>query len=489
MDDNRHDRTQSPFNASRTRARRARDVFALTLLGTVAAGVSCTFINSFEDLKAHDADAGGNDSNLPGDSGGVDSNVPPGDTGTDTPDTFEPVNPLTHGLIVEGAEVPTDAGSVQQVLAVINPTTGEEYPGVREDMTVVNVMYDGGRDVWFIFENTTASDRVQPAPGDAVTLHVRAWDYDNAKWKETAGKKDVATITGLPTPFTRDAMAVLSEEIAYVAFTGTGSTGGLVLVRTSDLAKPVQIGTTTALAGPLPIGVVGTRKSGSKGGNIAIFRYGTCTTTGVGCPIELLHYTAPATFAEPVPPTGAAVVVATIDTKDGNPSFGTGTDGINSILIGTPFATTADPRGAVQFLNPDTLGADKTAIHFGMPESTKFLRAMAVDECDEGVLFIPELLSQKVHVVPLAKPDAAIVEPLGNPGQRVTWEPYTRSMLAPVKQGVTSDVPAWKVTIDATTKIPKLTKRGSDWKYPGNELRPNVVTPKAPTSSGFDCSK
>jgi hypothetical protein len=477
-----HEPKLSQSNVSRRPGARfrGRDVFGVILLATMAtAGGAlvaggCTFINSFEDLKPHQPDSGGSDSGNP-DTPGIDTNGP--DTpGLDTADTN--VDPTTHGLVVVGGEIAADAG-VQQVLRALNPATGEAYPGANENMTVVHAMYDGERDLWYIFENTTASDRVQPAPGDKVTLHVREWDYNAGKWKA-----DIGTLTDIPTPFTRDAMAVLTEEIAYVAFNGSSGTS-LVLINTHTPGAPALIGTPTTLTGSFPIGFIGSRKIGGPGGYVAIMRYGTCTATGVGCPVNVDHFTCASTFAPPNLDAALSKTLATIDSKDGNVSFGIGTDVVNSMLVTTPYETTADKHGTIQVLNPATFAA--TTLKFSMEESTKFLRGTAVDECNDGVLFIPELLSSSVHVVPLTKPDVAVTKALGNLGQSVVWEPFTQTMLAPFKQGVDSDIAAFSFS-QAADKTPTLSKRTGDWKYE-RVLRPNVVTTKSPTSAGFKCPK
>jgi len=138
---------------------------ALTLLGAVG----CSLVNGFDDVKPLvDGTYGASDG-----SALTDGNLAV-DGSADAAGT-------AIGAIVVGARIDTDANGFEYVLAVLDPATGHEI-AAREPMVVTAVVYDGLRDLWYIFE--APGPGFLPGPYAVSTLHVRSFDLEARTWTE-----------------------------------------------------------------------------------------------------------------------------------------------------------------------------------------------------------------------------------------------------------------------------------------------------------------
>lgn len=454
------------------RRMRVRDVGIAVLLGAIGSA-GCILINSFDEVKAHLADSG-----PPAESGVPDSVVHNDADAIATETTPPPVDadvgpdaPLVedHGLLVVGGEIA--AGSArQQKLFVIDPLDGSELS--REDMTVSAVVFDGKGDRWYIFQNA-APTHVQPVPGDKITLHVRTWNLQGRKWDP-----DLKTID-VPTLVEHGVMAMLNGEIAYVAYTDTGSLGLTLLnANASDPSKIGLIGSKPTYDLPVTSGILallGTPNGSSTGGWVSLLHKGTCTGSGdTACPLETYRVQVPNSFVDPVVATTPKPAAAIPNSTSLTPGWGVRLSPAEH-LVAIPHTDT-DPNGTIVRIEPttgDTIGSLKWSM---AASATKQLKPMASSECNGGTIFAIELISEQIYAIPVSDPAHAINQKSDNPGQFLVWEPYTRTVIAPYSQGTGKELLAYQMKVDAATKKPvSLVKRtGASWKVP-DDLFPNIV--------------
>jgi hypothetical protein len=105
---------------------------------------------------------------------------------------------------------------------------------------------------------------------------------------------------------------------------------------------------------------------------------------------------------------------------------------------------------------------------------------MAIAECQSTALVV-DLLGVTLFAVPITNDPGAMSTSvgLGHPGQRVYFEPYTKSVLTPFKQGITFEIAAY--TLGGTDKAPTLTKRPTaSWDTPA-DIQSNSFAVKQPT--------
>ncbi len=115
------------------------------------------------------------------------------------------------------------------------------------------------------------------------------------------------------------------------------------------------------------------------------------------------------------------------------------------------------------------------AIPFAASGST--FRSMAFDECN-GLSFLTELnADQAVFAIPTKKVASAGVQSLGKPGQRVLYEPTTKSVLVPFSQGGTHSLRAF--TVDASADPPTMTERPLSTWAPPVDVAPGPIAVRA----------
>jgi hypothetical protein len=174
---------------------------------------ACTFINKYDALVPQEmVDASSPDSSI-GDAGGPDATE-----SENAPDVVVAPQPVpSDGVVVIGGTVSTDAGD-QYVLTALDPRTGSEFPKARVAMTVAAVLYDPGRDYWYVFES--GGQGIYPTPTDSYFLHVRKIDRVTGTWTELAEVQVPPGVSFLTT-------AVLGDAITYVAY-GAGPSDAAV---------------------------------------------------------------------------------------------------------------------------------------------------------------------------------------------------------------------------------------------------------------------
>jgi hypothetical protein len=441
----------------------------------LAAALGCSIINSFDDVKP--ATDGGADSGIgedvlvdtsseeTADTGSPDDTGPMTDGGTDLGADTAPVD---KGLIVVGTAAKNDAGVTENFAAVLDPENGHRL-GTDEKVTAAIIRYDGARDLWYFFENASPSYNISPTHD--ITLTVRRWKPDTNTWVK------LGTLPHVPPPLADETTAVLANRLAYVSQTNddAGVTGyALTGIDTSDSSAPKLITPSVAITDP-PLGVIGTRASPA-GGTLNMVFVENCV--GSTCDVTIQRAQYPTAAAAPTLSATHKKVGTSTTLATGTPSYASflNAGSPNDVIVLPPVGGGKDTLIRLQPASSDpVLGT--SPISFG-PSNTN-LRPMAIAECQSTALVV-DLLGVTLFAVPLSNDTGAMSTSVGltHPGQRVYFEPYTNTAIAPFKQGITVDIAAY--TLGGTAKAPTLAKRPtSSWSTP-MDLQPNSFAVKQP---------
>ncbi|HEY6462634.1 MAG TPA: hypothetical protein VIY73_20840 [Polyangiaceae bacterium] len=470
--------------------------FAALLLLGASWTAGCSLVNSFGDVvpqKASTTDGapatdgtaptldGSNDdgSSEAAAESGVDAALDAGDAGDTEAETS--IDASARGAIVIGGAAEVDGGEAF-VLTALDPTTGTELPQARETMTVSAVLYDGSRDVWYVFES--GGQGIFPLPTDPFWIHTRQLDVVTGAWTEL-GK--VAIPAGLSFATT----TVEAQRVSYVAYgQGSGapadggipSAYGLVTLDTSDPAN-VTVSSVVQLT-TSPIALVGTRSAVNPAGGFATL---AATTSVGGTTVAQLT---PVLLPSASPPSEEAPIVGTAGVG-GQTGFGlvrvSGVDGIAVVGRGngTTSATLSVYNPAANSPAQAFLGAGTFAFGDGN------IKAPAFSDCNGTVFVVGTNSDLNVYAVPLAAalvPAAdggaaaitAVSAPTGHSGQGVYFEPFTNTVLVPFSQGNNFALTAY------TFGGGQLVARQAPRWVPPADLRPNFIATRTPVP--FDCS-
>ncbi len=439
---------------------------SLRLLAAVlvpaSAVVACTFINGFDDVKPLVAkDSGGPDTGSV-DTGEIVDTGSPIDSAAEVPvDT----GPVDKGLLVVGAQIAGDAGPGVPVLSVLDPADGKRL-GTDEKVTLVAVRYDGTRDLWYLWINKSGTS-FDPAPTSEVELQIRSYNREKSTWTTLSTLK-------VPTIADEATSTVLLNRVAYISYV-TATTFELSVIDTTNPAKPTVITPGLALTGSPPIGLLGTRAATGGGGTVNMISVGDCVS-GV-CKVSLERVTVPAAIN---PPTNAGKkqVVDTLELAAGQPTWASFLNGGSpQDVIAVP-PTGAATKVTISRFVPQTNDPVSGATPVTFTSAKNTLRSMTVSECLKTV-FLADLLGTQVYAIPLAFDGTSTLFGLGRPGQRLYFEPYTHTLMAPYRaSAVAFEIAALEV--NGTEKAPTFKKRtGGTWGPPA-ELQPMVMAVKAP---------
>ena len=443
---------------------------------------ACTFINTYADLtpqqQASDASTNNVDASL------VDQ------TGSENTPDINVVQPSpSDGVIVVGGTVSTDAGD-QSVLTALDPRTGSEFPKARVPMTVAAVLYDPGRDYWYVFESGGAG--IFPTPTDPFFLHVRKLDRITGAWTELAEVQVPPGVSNLTT-------AVLGDAVTYVAYGGgadasAGNSGpvdgidggtsllpaiagnyGLVTIDTHDLTQ------LTACVLPLatsPTAVIGTpNPTNPQNGYATLGSYPAKNMTPVLVPAQCESTTLP-----PVPEPA-------IPLPTGNPGFGLATNGATGQVLIASKGFGPGPT-LVTIVDPTTGNIDSQGEFTGFNDGN--IHPPAFSECLNSAFVIGTNTDTNSWFVSLAGAAApggdaapptlmATDQPMGHSGQAVYFEPFTRTVLLPFSQGDNFKLTAFRFNGAAYASITNTPL----WAPPA-DLRPNFVATRTPVP--FPCT-
>jgi hypothetical protein len=460
----------------------ARAVTCACLLAPCAIE-ACTFINTYADLvpqRTTTADASMDDF----DSGLVDQ------TGSENLPEVNVAQPSpSDGVVVVGGTVSTDAGD-QFVLTALDPRTGSEFPKARVPMTVAAVLYDPGRDYWYVFES--GGQGIFPTPTDPFFLHIRQLNRISGAWTELAEVQVPPGVSNLTT-------AVLGDAVTYIAYGGgadaaagnsgpvDGSDGGVALTPTiSDKFGLVTIDThdltqLSACVLPLPSSpnaVIGTpNPTNPQNGYATLGNYPAKNMTPVLVPAQCDN-----SIGMP-PAPGAEIPLPT-----GNPGFGLATNGATGQVLVASKGFGPGPT-LVTIFDPTTGNIDSQGEFSGFNDGN--IHPPAFSECLNSAFVIGTNTDTNVWFVSLAgaaAPEgdaapptlAATDQPMGHSGQAVYFEPFTKTVLLPFSQGDNFKLTAFRfngVSYASITNTPL-------WAPPA-DLRPNFVATRTPVP--FPC--
>lgn len=454
-----HGSMASPHRAAR---------IGLLVLAPTTALVACTFVNGFDDVKPLTAKDTGTITDSVVTETDLDTGTVVTDSGVDTPvDT----GPVDRGLVVVSGQIAGDAGPGQPVLTVLDPADGKRL-GTDEKITVVAVKYDGAHDRWYLWINKSGTS-FDPVSTTEIELQIRTYDRTKSTWTTLSTLK-------VPTIVDEATSTVLKDRLAYVSYT-TATTFELTVIDTTTATAPKVISPGLALTVP-PIGVIGTpAPTGGGTVNMLSVTSGTGCTGGV-CKVAFQRATVPAA-PNPATSSGTKQVADTLDIAAGQPAWGSFYNGGSpqDLLMVPP--TGAATKATLIRLSPISNDpvTGTTPVAFTVAKNT--LRSLTVSECLKTA-FVTDLNGTQVYGVPLAFDGTPNVFGLGRSGQRLYFEPYTHTVLAPYRASAAAfEIAALEVT--GTDKAPVFKKRGgSSWSPPA-ELQPTLLAVKAPND--FPC--
>lgn len=363
-------------------------------------------------------------------------------------------------------------GDPENVLVVLDPTTGQERS--REKMVVAAVAHDAavGNERWFIFESQGFAE---PTPSDVVMLHVRTLDLATGVWTELANVKVPSLITG--------SVVVLNNRLAYLGYAGSSaSTRRIVLLGMGpDGVKEVTLSSENLFDSASASGLLGIRDTSLTGGTLDVIGV-TAAPCGVSGP---LAGTCEVTL-RPIKVDGSGATFFAAKKALGFPysagAQATWTASATNNEIYIAFPAKAPEQPFLRRFSPAGVTALGQAIPFAASGST--FRSMAFDECT-GLAFLTELnADQAVFAIPTQQVAPAGVRSLGKPGQRVLYEPTTHSVIVPFSQGGTHSLRAFAV--DPKGSPPTMTERAVPTWSPPADVAPGPIAIRAGFAGSCD---
>jgi hypothetical protein len=351
--------------------------------------------------------------------------------------------------------VADDAGNLVGVLTALAPETGEELPNARQTpINVPVVLYDGLRDLWFVIreQHHPQPDRPRrPAhedarPGDG--------DVDGAPVDRGTAPRHRSRCAAHQSPRLRRLL---------------GGLGRLVTVDTTD---PRNLGLLAATPLPQqPFGLIATRSQTGNGGDVNLLLSQACPGADAGQCLAVQHAAVP----NDVMPATLTFQVS-LGPFFGKPAFG-------SYLAGGPedVILWSSPGGDPSAPGPTSLNtySPQNETPIGAPISfvshDGFFQPLAFAECQQGALLTATNEDLAVYAIPLGGPMAARAA-LAHSGQSVSFEPYTKTVLAPFTQGDGYEFTAF--TLGGTAANPTLAPR-QNWSPPA-DVRPLVLGIREP---------
>jgi hypothetical protein len=441
------------------------------LLAAGGLGAGCTVINSYGDVEAL-KEAGSNDGTTPMETGSNEASADVVDAGNSAGEAAveAAVEAGPRGVIVMGGTAVGEGGETL-VLTALDPSTGSELLHAREKMNVSVVVYDGIRDIWYIFESGGVG--LYPLPTDPFYVHTRRIDRTTGAWTEL-GKAQI------PAGVSFQTTAVLKERVSYVAYgdSDAGDLDGgyppsfsLVTLNTSDPTK-VSVDSIYPLWGGQPAGVVGTWPDTTQLGGWA-----SLGTTVKGA-TQLTPVQVSTSQPNVLIPVAGAVSVGSIV------GYGRVTQGTAQSVMVVSKGFGAGPAAISLF---DPVNADALTKMGFFPFGDGNVKTPAFSECAQTAFVVGTNNDLNVYAVSLAA--AGMVSdvdaqggtpvltytsaPTGHSGQGVYFEPYTNTVITPFSQGGNFALTAF--TLGGTPTSPTLVQRQAPRWVPPPDIRPNFI--------------
>jgi hypothetical protein len=451
-------------------------VLSVLVLGAWGAG--CSLINAFGDLVPQKDPLDG--SSL------LDTGVPDAAEASSSRDSGSAdvaVEAGPRGVIVVGGTAVTEAGE-QFVLTALDPVTGTELPSAREPMAVAAILYDGSRDIWYIFESY--GQDIFPLPTDPYfTLHTRQIDPVTGVWTKLGDAQ-------LPPGMSFTTTAVEDQRVSYIAYGHDDEAGPdadipVPLLITLDTSNPAKVVQSSSIEVPaFPVALVGTRSS--------VNAYGITTMCATAPPPEGGSNVAQLTPVQINPagqdPTVETTIVGSTPTG-GQTGFGlVRSGGVDNIVAVTKGQGAAMATVAIYTATPnDPTMAQVGGGVFAMNDSN--IKPPAFDECDQPIFLVgtnatpPTVYAVSLNGAMTTTDDGGMVSltasslPAGHSGQSLAFEPFTNTVLAPFTQGDNYQLTAFTYTNGQL--VPREPPR---W-VPPMDLRPSLVATRVPVP--FTC--
>lgn len=426
---------------------------ALHILGALAFGVvGCSVINAFDDVApGNDASATGGTGTTSGGTGGTGAAAGSAGSGGGAGGSDAAAGggaaggggsggtTAQPGAIVLGARVANTGPPQKEVLVALSPHDGSEL--VREDVpqAVTGLAHEGvpGRDFWYVLRRTEAP------PSQKTELSIRRLNRST-----TPATWDVLDTLEVPPVFDEKGIAVLNRRLVYLANVqgDAGVSTALVAIDTSDETNLV-------LLPPLIVsdefrGLIGHPSTTQAGGILSLIRFQGAGQVSIGVQKAA------------VPTTGAPQMVENNPTNVGgflfpstSPAWGANNVENFDVIVLPPVVTDAGVGSAQlrQFNSSNHAPTSTQPFDVGGGN----FRQLAFDSCRK--LAITVLLNQdnSIRVVPVSSGTEAKLS-LNESAQRVFYEPYTQTALAPF-QGTNSQIRAFSV--GGTGQAPTLTAK------------------------------
>lgn len=353
-------------------------------------------------------------------------------------------------------------------------------------MLVSAIVYDGARDLWFIFESGGIGPF--PLPTDAFWVHARKLDAVTGTWTELSK-------TAIPPGLSYTTTTVFGERVAYIAY-GTPDGGapadggaainapyGLVILDASNpstvsIARVVEMSTA-------PQALVGTPSAVNPIGGFA-------TMGGVASGHSTLT---PVLVPATDPPQIEQTITGFAPTGGGVGFNGITINGTSDIAVITrPFGAPS-VRATLSIFDPAASDPTTALVSAGtFPFGDGNVKSPAFSECMQTLLVLGTNADLQLYAVSLAH--AAPLDPdggapaltyvsasTGHSGQAVYFEPFTSTVLAPFSQGNNFALTAF--TLGGTPGQPTLQQRVAPRWSPPADLRPNILATRTPTP--FTC--
>ncbi len=434
------------------------------LLCLLALPIGCTVLNSFDDLATvAPADESGGSSSTGGMGGGSGGGDTGGDAGASSGGGSGGGTVVAEkGLVVAQAVDGADTSHI--FLSALSPQTGEELK--REDGNFTGLAYEADRDIWFLLKSS--GSLLTPVPSDQPKLEARKFDRLTNAWTPLATNP----IT-VPSPLDNASVFALPKRVIVLTYVDPSDLNQGAEARIYDTTDPNDI--VEADGSPVDIGPIAEIKGGvvaplPVGGNLNIVRKGNCV--GSDCDLSLLLVQV---LGDGIS-VGTPQKVGTLAT--GNPNVATAYNMVDDQLV-LSFPKSDGTTGYIEQFDPQNHSTNATQYEFG---SNQAQPRMAYDPCDQ-VAYVTGGLTTSITAVPFNNPTPKSIL-LGHNGQSLIFEPFTRSIFAPLEAASDYGITAFQ--INGTDMAPNLKKRLSDWSPPA-DLKPHNVAVAWPAKEADLC--
>jgi len=459
-------------------------------VGSAALALGCSVINAFDDVveglpeggAGGDAGSGGvsGDGGTGGDSGaGSGGDSGSGGSGGSTGGAGGDGATKQPGLIVGFFR---KANPEEYLVVTLDPWTGGELARETYTQRIMAIVYDRDRDTWFFWER--GPETFAPA-----TLHVGKFDENTGEYTETSA-------VSVPVPYGQALVGIVNKRIVYKStIQTTGPQDGITILDTADPAQVKVVLSGGNQQSALPQGDVikmlphPNANADAVGGNITFVQQQAGTncipdpswqepdggeggTAPIVCPVRLLGALVNPSSTAPVydAPSGIGALAGYVFQTGGR--AGSTVDDTqfpgSDLIVFPPISPSTDPGAVVQARNYSTHALIRShpfdeVLQPGRPDRGVGLVDATFDTCRKIV--VAAELDTGLYAIPLQGGDVGHT-PVPSVGNRVIFEPYTKSVLKPLESDVNPELTAYELRV--TEGNPEFVQRGSAGALPWN---------------------